>query len=191
MDTGGKRPLQRLQVLPGGRDPAARIGPVLVVAGGKNDTPPFPVDAVVLEEDRFLVLSAEPVFVEPLEDPMRLMTRLIETRPETPGHVLVRGRGPYRMLAIVHDVDQEPSWREEWVAEALERVLRKAQSLGIEALSLEMLGCMHGRLAPRRFSALFREAVRCAGPGSLKRVWLRVPRKVTPSAVAGLLREGS
>ncbi len=150
--------------------------------------PPFPVEARVLEEDTFLVLSARPTVVEPLEDPLRLMTRLIETRPETPGTVLVRGRGPYRLLAVVHDLNQEPTWRESWAARALEEVFDRAEACGWRALCLEMLGCVHGRLDPGRFAALLRAAVLGRPSCKVRRVWLLPARRWTPEATARLLR---
>jgi len=178
-----------LRVLSGGRDPVAVLGPLHVVAAAVDEVPPFPVEATVVEEDTFLVLSAEPIWVDPPEEPIRLMTRLIETRQETPGSVLVRGRGPYRMLAIVHDVEQDPTWKEEWVAEALERVLREAEARELRSVSLEMLGCMHGRLGSARFATLFEAAVLRVRPRWLKRVWLLVPRKMKPNVVARKLRK--
>ena len=135
--TRPRNPLRSaLRVLQGGRDPAARLGPVLVVVSGP-DRPPFPVEALVLEEDTFLVLSAEPTVVDPPEEPMRLMTRLIETLPETPGSVLVRERDPVRMLAVVHDVNQDPSWREAWVHRALEGALQEAEPEGFVRLFVD------------------------------------------------------
>jgi len=189
MERKDKPDRRHFRVLSGGQDPVANLGSILVVAGGPEEAPPFQVEASVMEEDTFLVLSAEPIVVDPLEEPIRLMTRLIETRQETPGSVLVRGSGPYRMLAIVHDVEQDPTWREEWVAEALEQSLREAEARELRCISLEMLGCMHGRLGSARFAALFEEAVLRVRPRRLKRVWLRVPRKRNPGVVARMLRE--
>ncbi len=176
-----------LRVLPGGRDPAARLGPVLVVVAPPH-RPPFPVEAKIVEEDTFLVLSADPRVVEPPEDPMRLMTRLIETRPETPGRVLVRRGAPLRMLAIVHDLNQDPSWRESWVARALEEAIHRAEEQGLGSVGLEMLGCMHGRLEPARFLALLGEAIERNAPRSVRRLWLVPPKGRRAEEIAGRIR---
>jgi len=177
-----------LRVVPGGKDPAARLGPVLVVVASP-ERPPFPVEALVLEEDTFLVLSAEPAVVDPPEEPMRLMTRLIETRPATPGSVLVRGRDPVRMLSVVHDVNREPSWRETWVARALERALDEAEQRGMRSVGLEMLGCVHGRLDPARFASLLKAALARLAPRKVRRIWLMPSRKRKPGEIGRFLRE--
>lgn len=177
-----------MRMIRGGKDPAARLGPVHVVVA-PPDRPPFPVEALILEEDTFLVLSAEPVVVDPPEEPMRLMTRLIETRPETPGSVLVREREPVRMLAVVHDVNREPSWREEWVARALERALEKAEQRGMHSVGLEMLGCMHGRLDPVRFASLLKATLARLAPCKVRRIWLMPSRKRKPGEIGRCLRE--
>ncbi|MGD8386628.1 MAG: hypothetical protein PVG49_05780 [Desulfobacteraceae bacterium] len=176
-----------LRVFSGGQDPTARIGSVSVVVAPEHK-PPFPVQARVLEEDTFLVMSARPTVCEPEEDPIRLMTRLIETRPEVPGSVRISGRRPYRILAIVHDVNQDPTWRESWVSEALEGALRASEERGIEALSLEMLGCVHGRLDPLRFTTLLIRTIRRIDPGRIQRIWLVSPRGVREADVARRLR---
>ena len=187
--TRPRNPLRSaLRVLQGGRDPAARLGPVLVVVSGP-DRPPFPVEALVLEEDTFLVLSAEPTVVDPPEEPMRLMTRLIETLPETPGSVLVRERDPVRMLAVVHDVNQDPSWREAWVHRALEGALQEAEQRGMRSLGLEMLGCMHGRLEPFRFASLLKSTLERMAPRRVRRIWLMSSRRRTPEEIGRFLRE--
>lgn len=179
-----------LRVLAGGQDPTARIGAVSVVVA-PEDNPPFAVQARVLEEDTFLVMSAGPTVCEPEEDPIRLMTQLIETRPEVPGSVRICGRGPYRMLAIVHDVNQEPTWRESWVVEALEGAICAAEERGIKSLSLEMLGCVHGRLDPMRFTALLTETIHRTPPERIQRIWLVPPRGVREADVARRLRATS
>lgn len=120
---------------------------------------------------------------------MRLMTRLIETRPETPGTVLVREREPVRMLAVVHDVSREPSWCEDWVARALEGALVEAERRGMQAVGLEMLGCMHGRLDPTRFAALLKAALERMAPRKLRRIWLLPSRRQKPEEVGRCLRQ--
>ncbi|MGB6363143.1 MAG: hypothetical protein WBG64_10790, partial [Thermoanaerobaculia bacterium] len=61
--------------------------------------PPFPVDAVVVEEDTYLVLSAETDLRIPGEHPLRVMTAAHELEPELPGSVLVRSGQPLELAA--------------------------------------------------------------------------------------------
>jgi hypothetical protein len=107
---------------------------------------------------------------------MRVMTKVIETRPQTPGSVLVRGKRPLRLLAIVHDFNQDPSWREEWIASALDRILAEAERQRLRSLALPFLGTLHGSLEKQRFVVLLRDALERNPAIHLERLWLVVPR---------------
>jgi hypothetical protein len=138
-------------------------------------TPPFSPDALVEEEDTFLVLSADSGVGEVTEHPIRLMTAIWEAQPETPGSVVVRharhGR-PRRLLAVVHDLQQEPTWREEWVREALDGVLREAEARGVRRLAVPLLGCVHGGLGRERFISLLGQALQRASVRVLESIWI-------------------
>lgn len=152
-----------------------RPHPVHVFLGPRGDQP-FPVDAVVLEEDTFLVLSAPPQPTEPqTEHPIRMMTALMEVEPRPPGSIVVRERTPVEILAIVHDLDSEPSWREEWIAEALDHVFAECERRRITHLGLEMLGTVHGSLQRPRFLQVLRRALARTESKTLERVWLIAP----------------
>lgn len=142
-----------------------------LIRGGTGD-PPFVPDAVVLEEDTSLVLSADPTPRDPGEHPIRIMTALYDHRPCAPGSVVVQGRFPVRMLAMVHDLDQDPTWREEWVCAALDEVLAESGRRGLRRLAMEPLGTVHGRLARERFMALLEQALARASPASPQEIWL-------------------
>lgn len=116
----------RLRLIPGGRSSRLVIGSVDIVVAPENK-PPFKTDARAYEEDTFLVLSAPVDFTEPPVSLTRLLTELRKIKPEKPGSVLVRGKSPLQLLAVVHDLNQEPSWRENWVAKALEAVFREVE----------------------------------------------------------------
>ena len=164
----------RLRLIRGGHRFEISLGSFQIVAAPEYN-PPFAVDAVVYEEDTFLVLSAEPVVREPKEHPVRLWTRVIETKPEIPGSVLVMDRRPLRFLAIVHDLNHEPSWREEWIESALEGVFREAEDRTLQSIALPLLGTKHGRLEKQRFIVLLRHALRRSSLRHLKRIWLVMP----------------
>jgi hypothetical protein len=167
-----KRP--RLRLIPGTYPLKLSIGSLEIVAAPK-DKPPFSVDAMALEEDTFLVLSADPKLRDPKEHQLRLMTRVIETQPEMPGTVIVKGRRPLRLLAIVHDLNQDPSWKEEWVASALDGIFREAESLKLQSIGLPFLGTLHGSLGKGRFLVLLQGALERLSSKYLKRLWLVVP----------------
>ena len=100
------------------------------------------------------------------------MTALYEDEGHALGTVLVKGRRPYRLLAIVHDLDQDPTWREEWVVDALATVLQQCDTLGVRELALEPLGTKHGELPRRRFRELLDNALANAPVGTLRRIRL-------------------
>lgn len=178
----------RLRVIRGTYPCQVSLGSLNIVAA-PEDMPPFPVDAVAFEEDTFLVLSAPPQVRETKEPLVRVMTRVIETRPKTPGSVLVKGKRPLRFLAIVHDLNQEPSWREEWVASALSEIFREAESRRLQSIALPFLGTLHGSLKKQRFLVLLRCALERMSATHLKRVWLIVPARTSSKILQTLESE--
>jgi hypothetical protein len=179
----------KLRLIRGSYPLKVSVGSVDIVASPK-DRPPFPVDAVAYEEDTFLVMAADREVRNPHEHQVRLMTRVIETRPETPGSVLAKGQRPLRLLAIVHDLNQDPTWKEEWVASALDGIFREADSRGLQSIALPLLGTLHGSLKSERFLLLLRCALERLSTKYLKRLWLVVPAG-TNSRIFRVLESGS
>jgi hypothetical protein len=144
------------------------------IAIAPGDRKPFQVDAEALEEDTFLVLSADPEVRDPKEHPVRLMTDVWDMKPVEPGSVIAKGRRPLRLLAIVHDLNQEPTWREEWVKVALDGIFQEVESRELKSLSLPLLGTIHGHMDQKRFVHMLVEALQKKPPIHLKRLWLVV-----------------
>jgi hypothetical protein len=161
------------------------IGSVRVFVA-PEEWPPFVVDAVAAEEDTYLVLSADPEIQETHENPERLMAEVLETAPAEPASVIVKGEKPFWLLAVVHDLNREPSWKEEWIASALDRIFREAESRKLRSIALPMLGTLHGSLEKQRFLVLLREALERSGCKHLARLWLVVPAGTTRE-VLGML----
>jgi hypothetical protein len=178
-----------LQIIPGTYPLEISFGPIHIVAA-PEDRPPFKAEAIAFEEDTFLVMSAEPIVRAPKESLMRVMTRVIETQPETPGTVLVRGKRPLRFLAVVHDLNQEPSWKEEWVADCLEKIFAEAESRKLKSIVLPFLGTLHGRLERRRFLKLLGHALSQTELSHLERIWLVVPDGMNPK-ILEILESGT
>jgi len=153
-----------------------------------SESPPT-ADALLLEEDTYLVLSADPEVREPRVARLRAFHEAYTAEPAAPGRVVVREGSPLRLLAIVHDLSREPRWREEWVAAALEAALEEAESRRVRTLAIPPLGRVHGSLPAERFVALLRSAL---GPGpsrNLKCIWLVVPDDEV-EVFRGLLESG-
>jgi hypothetical protein len=168
-------PRPRLTVLEGGRSPLVRVGGLRIVVAPR-DRSPFAVEALATEEDTYLVLSTPPRLPLPAQHPIRVMTSLWELEPEPPGTVVVREGSPLRLLAVVHDLDQDPTWREDWVVGALDGILRQAALRQLTALAVPLLGCRHGRLRPERFVELLMASLGRLAPEGLQRLWLMTPR---------------
>ena len=163
-----------LRVIDGAQHVEMSSGPYRVVAAPR-DRPPFEVGAVVLEEDTYLILSADPVVKEPQESWGEVIKQVNELQPETPGSVLIRETYPLEILAVVHDLDRDPSWKEEWIAAALDGVLREFAARGVRSGAIPMLGATHGSLALKRAAGLLREALKRGGPRTLEHIWLMRP----------------
>ena len=183
-DRVGEKP--GLELIRGNYPYEITIGSVDIVAAPDN-RPPFKVDAVAAEEDTFLVMSADRRVHNPKEPLIKIMTRVIETRPKVPGSVCVKGGSPLRFLAVVHDLNEEPTWREEWIASALDGIFQEAERRGLASIALPFLGTLHGSLDKERFLVLLRSALEKIPFNHLKRVWLVVPRK-TRSKILEILK---
>ncbi len=108
---------------------------------------------------------------------MRVLTEVLEARPEAPGSVVERRGRPPRWLAVVHDLAGNPTWHEPWIEAALGEVLCRAARRRLRSLALPLLGTVHGRLPRRRCLELIHRAVdRAAAAGTApRRLWLIVP----------------
>jgi hypothetical protein len=161
------------------------VTPCHIIAAPREKAP-FSVAGEVAEEDTYLVMSAPRKVRETREPLMRIMTRVIETRPREPGTVLAEGKGPVRLLAIIHDLNREPTWKETWVTHALGGVLKAAEERRLGSIALPMLGTVHGALDPRRFMMMLGSALRNRHPLKLKRIWLVIPSDAGLQTLNGL-----
>ena len=163
-----------LELIQGGLYCETSIGPVRIVAAPESQ-PPFKVNAMVFEEDTWLVMSAAPTICEPEVHPIRMMTDAMNAAPEPVGSVLVKKGDPLRLLAIVHDVNQEPTWNETWIEMALGGVFRAAELNKIPSMGLPLLGTKHGRLEKFRFLVLLADVLKQTDIHRLRQIWLIVP----------------
>lgn len=169
----------------GGTAHIRRIGRVRVTAVPAS-RPPFPVQAMAIEQDTALLLDDTTGLREPPEDYRNLIRQMASARPARPGSVLVRGGMPLRLLAVVHDFDQDPSWRVSWVQAALASIFRIAARRGLHAVGLPPLGTRHGRLSPRVFMSLLRDILGRAEADCPRRLWLVLPEEGTEAVLEAL-----
>ncbi len=171
-DNGRKKP--NLHVIPGGLHRTAEYGAVRIVAAPEN-APPFPVDAMTYEEDTFLIMSADPEEVPPDIHPIRLIAELESFEPKKIGSVIVKTGMPLKLLAVVHDVNKEPTCRGKYVEKALHAVFREVERRGIQSLGMPLLATRHGRLPCSRFAQLLSRVLAQNEFNSLKKLWLVAP----------------
>jgi hypothetical protein len=140
-----------------------------------SDRQPFPIEAMAVEDDSYLVLGAERVVSEPAEHPLHLLHRAASVEPVMPGTVVVRDGPPLRLLAVVHHLERQPSWSEGWILEALDTVLELVRTRRVRSLGLQPLGTVHGRLPLTRFMGLLAHRLARSQPRALRYLWIAVP----------------
>lgn len=174
MTAQSKRKQHNLKLIQGGLQQSTAYGSLEIVAAPEY-APPFPVQATTREEDTFLIMNpaAESICTE--HHTIRLMAELEHFEPETAGTVLVRKTSPVQFVAVVHDVNQEPACREDWVEQAIQGVFREAERLKLSALAMPLLATRHGRLPLHSFAGLFGRALQNAPLTTLERIWLIAP----------------
>ncbi|NIM29567.1 MAG: hypothetical protein GTO67_11325 [Gammaproteobacteria bacterium] len=153
---------------------AGRLGRVHVVVA-PEDQPPFSINAIAVEEDTHLLLSSEGAIDEPKETFAELVSAAAERQPETPGSVLVRKAEPLEFLAIVHDIDCEPTWCEAWIASAINGIVEEAEWRQLEAIGMPLLGTRHGHIEGRRVALWLARCLSRARFRHLKRIWVVAP----------------
>ena len=162
-----------LRLISGGRTRRLHLnGRAITVAPA--DTPPFDLDARVFEEDTFRIMSAAPVWAPPETHPLRLMHELRRYEPNPPGSVVIQAGRPLRLLAIVHDVNCDPTWRPGWIETALGNVMQAAAQHRLDALGLPLLGRQHGRLPRSAFVDLLTRVLAGSAGIHPRRLWLIV-----------------
>lgn len=153
-----------------------KIGPLRVMMAPPPGSA-LTVDALVLEEDTWQVLSASPEVVAPDEDALQLLRRLRTAQPLPPGSVAVRAGTPMQFHAVVYDFDDAAYCRPAWVAATLAEILLIAAQHKLGSLALPLLGVRHGRLPLSAFVILFVAALEKAKPDCLRQIWLLVPEE--------------
>jgi len=155
---------------------SVRINDIDIVVAPKA-VPPFNIDAVVEEQDTALILSETGNITEPDNKPAWFLANKLESQTLLkPGSVIKRDGKTIRLLAIVHDLDMEPSWSSEWVAQGLDNIIKLSHSQGISSIQLPVLGAQHGRFNIQEFLQLFVIAIK-KDQGKLKKIWLVVSQQ--------------
>jgi len=137
--------------------------------------PPFAVTAEVIEQDTARVLDEDLILLEP-DETLGQLVREMATEPTlTPGSVWVTGSRPIRIQAIIHELDRQPTWREEYIREAWRGIVACCEEWAIDSLALPLLGTRLCAMDRRLSVRLLRELILESSPACLQRIWLRCP----------------
>jgi hypothetical protein len=133
-------------------------------------------------------LSAGPTATPPAESPHRLLQRARAFTARAPGSIHGRDGSPPVLLAVVHDLDREPSWQESWIASALDAIFKHVEASAFCAVALPLLGTVHGTLEPRRSAELLAGALDRSTAHHLAELWLVVRDGLDPTVLEPLQR---
>ena len=158
----------------------------LRIVARSQRTPPFTPDCVVVEEDTCRVLGAGSSAAEESASLESLTRQMVEHKPARPGTVITRPGRPARLMAVVHDLDEDPTWRETWIRDALGSAVAAAAALGAHNIALPLLGTVHGRFPPERAVAVTLQTLAGTPTGPLRRVWLQVAERHRDRAMRSL-----
>lgn len=176
-----------LRLIRGDLDRVVHVGNALLQFS-PQDRPPFAVDAVAVEQDTALVLDEEPLLYAPGSSLGEISDELERFSEPLPGSVLVQRGLPKKLYAIIHDLEQEPTWCTEWVLIALGNLLRLAERQQLKAIALPLLGCRFGQLESWRFIDLLCQALQRHPPSHTLKLWLVAPRYETHALLSRLQR---
>lgn len=133
------------------------------------------IDALVIEQDTSLVLDFSDEIRYSRESLKSLTERILSRGEPEQGTVLELGTAPPQLLAIVHDLDNEPTWTEDLVSKSMKRVLQISARRKLRNIAMPLLGTVHGKLPTVRARELLDAAVSEVQIPSLRRIWLISP----------------
>jgi hypothetical protein len=176
-----------LHLISGDLSRVVRIGQVSIQIGPEQ-RPPFPASAIVVEQDTALLLDEESSITEPLDSLQRLREEVERFREPKLGSVVTRRGRPRRLYAIIHDLEQDPTWREEWIAAVLKTLFTEAERLHLADFAMPLLGTRFGKLTSQRFIELLCDTLHRSPPTQPLKLWLIAPRHRTHSLLMTLRR---
>ena len=153
------------------------------------DVLPFGVDAIVVEEDTSLALSASTAIVEVAESMAVAAKKIQEQKFCAPGTVVVGTGTPQQFLAIVFDFNAETVCCEEWVRSAYEDLFRRSEQRRISSVSTPLLGTKHRAVSYERSANLLKSAITKRSPKHLTSLWVTAPSEEVEHDIYDALHE--
>ena len=142
-----------------------------------EDCSPFPVKAIVEEQDTSLVLEpADEIHEYNDTRPLWYLSNTRELQKVyQPGEVIVKSFNPMRFLAIVHDLDCDPTWNTDWINAAIENVFDLCCDKELASLALPVLGSQFGKIDNETFIKLLVTQLQHKQSDFPEQIWLIVP----------------
>lgn len=133
---------------------------------------PNDLDALLFEEDTYLVLTVDGRMSYRDAHPVRMMTTAYSARPHPVGSLIVKGRSWY---GVTLDLDGDHLCKAEWVKQVYRRVGERLASGTVRKLGMHLLGNVHGRLGADLCAGLVLEALKGWTVETPCTIWLAVP----------------
>ncbi len=113
------------------------------IVSAPEHEPPFAVELVVLEEDRWRVLSARSRATPERRETETLVADMTAEELPATGDLVIRGN---RAFAIVHDLEASPTTDAQSIRRCLEKLFDHCRENRIQSIAIEPLGAVHGSI---------------------------------------------
>jgi hypothetical protein len=189
----GKSP--RLQVIEGDLNRTFIISGITLRLSALERGQPHGVEALVVEQDTSLLLDDSLQLEEAHELPTEgegiatIAEQLLEQEVHRPlGTIFLREGHPQRILMVIHDLNQEPSWSESTISQALRTLFSLLPRYHLRSLALPALAHRYGPLPVSRFLELLCQELQESPPLWRGELWLLVPRHTLQASLEALGR---
>jgi len=148
----------------------------VTIQGAPKDYPPFPVQAIVEEQDTHLLLGEQITLTDPGK-PAWYLANTLEREDDIYqlGSVLLKPQQKVRLLAIVHDIEQDPTCKPEFIELAWQNIFQIIETEKLTSIALPLLGTVHGKIKLPHAFELLRTALQNNLPECLERIWFILP----------------
>ena len=154
---------------------ATRIGKIAVYSA-PPEHPPFRCEAVVVEQDTNLILGEQTTLVEPDKPAWYLANTLERDQPVYKlGDVIIKRGLPMQLMAIVHDIEQQPTCDSGILKLAWQNLMAISAQNNVKTLATPALGSVHGKIVLEDALQLFGQAIHDHAPPCLEKIWLVLP----------------
>ena len=161
----------------------------ILVHAAPIEHPPFTVSAIMEEQDTHLLLQRPTTLIDPGKPAWYLANKLEQERIYNLGDIISSGKDPIRLLAIVHDIDRQPTCNLDDISTAYQNLLTTIELHHITSLGMPLLGTVHGQFSLETAMTAFRETMISHPCICLKKLWLILPEGASCECMS-LLRTG-